>query len=166
MDVLGKLENWLAVVYKGSPKLSSSSKKSIIQIWPWVALIFGLIQLSAVFALWHAGHSGALTSNHLASNYYSSGSVIAVRLNIFYWFSLVVLLVDAAILLMAFPKLRKKAKEGWKLLFYGSILNLFYGVFSAFNNYGHLASLATQILVSGVVFYFLFQIRDQYRVAK
>lgn len=76
------------------------------------------------------------------------------------------LMIDGVILLAAFPRLRVLGKDGWNLLFYGALLNLVYGVFSAFNNYGNVASLIWQVIVTGVILYFLFQIRDQYSAAK
>ena len=55
---------------------------------------------------------------------------------------------------------------GWNLLFYGALLNAVYGVFSAFNDYGGAGSLIIQLVVSAIVLYFLFAIRDQYSGAR
>jgi len=164
--MLNSLETWLAGVYKGAPKLNPNAKKSIVNIWPWVALVFGVLQLLAAMELWHWGHTVNNLVNTLNTYYGSNLGVHVNNLNVFYWISLVVLVVDAVILLMAFPKLRVHAKGGWNLLFYGALLNLVYGVFSAFNNYGGFGSLVLQVIVTAVVLYFLFQIRDQYSSSK
>lgn len=160
--MLNSLETWLAGVYKNTPELSPDAKKSIVKLWPWVALVFGLLQLWATLALWQWGHTVNNLVNSL-NTYYATNLGTHVSLNIFYWISLIVLAVDAVILLAAFPKLRAHAKMGWNLLFYGALLNLIYGVFSAFNNYGGFGSLVMQVVVTGVVLYFLFQIRDSYK---
>ena len=163
--MLDSLETWLAGVYKSAPKLSSGSKKSIVGIWPWVALVFGILQLWAALELWRWGHTVNNLVNSL-NNFYGTNVGGVTHLNIFYWISLIVLVIDALILLAAFPKLRAHKLDGWKLLFYGAVLNFVYGVFSAFNNYGGVSSLVLQVIVTAVVLYFLFQIRDQYHGTK
>ncbi len=55
MEMLNKLETMLAGVYKATPKLSDSAKKTIVNIWPFVAIIFGVLQLWGAYALWHWG---------------------------------------------------------------------------------------------------------------
>ncbi|HXY18215.1 MAG TPA: hypothetical protein VEH48_02225 [Candidatus Nitrosopolaris sp.] len=166
MELLNKTEQWLANLYRGAPKLSSGSKKSIVGIWPIVALIFGVLQLLAVIELWHLGHEVTRVANLVNSfgAYYATN--VAVHLNVFYWLSMIVVAADGIILLAAYPALRRQQKSGWNLLFYASLLNLVYGVFSAFNNYGGVASLILQVIVSAIVLYFLFQIRDQYSSVK
>lgn len=164
MDILGQLENWLAKIYKSTPKLKDGSKKSIVNAWPIVALIFGVLQLWAVWGLWHWGHNLNKVVNSL--NAYLGANLGVQRLNIFYWISLVVLAADALLLLMAYPGLKNRLKSGWNFLFYGALLNALYGVFSTFNNYGGVGSLAVQLIVSAIVLYFLFQIRDQYSTSK
>ena len=162
MQFLNGLENWLVGVFAGAPKISDKGKKTIAGIWPWVALVFGVLQLYAAWILWDWGHKVNTIVNNL-NDYLGTTYGSVADLNIFYWISLVVLVVDAIILLVAFPKLRKYQKGGWDLLFLGALLNLVYGVFSAFNNYGGVGSLLVQAVVSVVVLYLLFQIRDQYR---
>ncbi len=164
MEMLSKLETMLAGVYKATPKLSGNAKKSIVNIWPWVALIFGILQLWAAYGLWHWGRD----VNKVADvfNSYLGTNTIVHHLNIFYWISLVVLAFTGVLLLMAYPGLKAHAKSGWNLLFYSALLNGVYGIFSAFNNYGGVGSLVIQLIVSAIVLYFLFQIRDQYGGAK
>jgi hypothetical protein len=159
--MLNSLEDWLAAVYKGSPKLAPATKKAMFAVWPWVALIFGVLQLLAALALWRAGHSLDQLTNTINS-LYPANAVNLSHLNVFYWISLVVIVIDGVVLLMAYPKLKIGLKAGWKLLFYGALLNLVYGIFSLFNNYGGFGSLVLQLIVTAIVLYFLFQIRDQY----
>ena len=165
MELLTKLEQWLAGVYKAAPKLSTSAKKSITEIWPIVALVFGVLQILAAVELWHLGHQVNQVANLVNSlSQYYGGTTL--HLNAFYWLSLVIVALDGVLLLWAYPALKRRQKSGWNLLFYASLLNLLYGIFSAFNNYGGVSSLLLQIIVSAVVLYFLFQIRDQYSSIK
>lgn len=155
-----RLEDWLAGVYKGTPRLSPASKQSITEVWPIVALVFGVLQLLAAIALWRTGHTLNQVVDTLNSLY--GNAVTLNHLNIFYWISFVVLIADGAILLSAYPQLRNHKRRGWELLFYGTLLDFVYGVVSAFDNYGGITSFILQIIVTAVVLYFLFQIRDQY----
>lgn len=162
--MLNKLETMLAGVYKATPKLSGNAKKSIVNIWPWVAIIFGVLQLWAAYGLWNWGRN----VNKVADvfNSYLGTNTVVHQLNIFYWISIVILAITGVILLMAYTGLKARAKSGWNLLFYSALLNGLYGIFSAFNNYGGVGSLIMQLIASAIVLYFLFQIRDQYHGAK
>lgn len=162
MQFLSGLEKWLAGVFAGAPKISQKGRKSIAGIWAWVALVFGVLQLFAAWSLWQWGHSVNQLVDNLNAYLGTAYGTSVANLNVFYWISFGVLLVDAIILLMAFPKLRKHQKGGWDLLFLGALLNLVYGVFSAFNNFGGVGSLVMQVIVTTIVLYLLFQIRDQY----
>lgn len=165
MSMLISLENGLAGLYKGAPKLGNDSKKSLVRVWPWLALIFGILQILAALSLWQLGHELNKVVNYTnsLSQAYGIDTVNSVaHLNIFYWLSFIVLLLDAVILLMAYSGLKSRAKRGWNLLFYSALLNGVYGVVSAFNDYGGFGSFIMQLVVSAIVLYFLFQTRDQY----
>lgn len=164
MGMLDGLESSLAGLYKGAPKLSQNAKKFLVKYWPIAALIFGVLQLWAALALWNWGRD----VNKVADvfNSYLGTNTVVHHLSVMYWLSLVVLVVDGIILLAAYKGLKNRVKSGWQLLFYSALLNAVYGVFSAFNDYGGVGSLVMQIIVSAVVLYFLFQIRDQYSGSK
>jgi len=165
MGMLNDLENGLAGVYKGTPKLGNDAKKSLVKVWPWLALFFGILQVWAAWGLWHWGHTVNQFvdyANSLSQAFGGDAVGKVAHLNVFYWVSFVILLLDAVILLMAFSGLKNRAKRGWNLLFYSALLNGVYGVVSAFNDYGGVGSLVMQLVVSAVVLYFLFQTRDQY----
>jgi len=162
MVALEGLEKWLGGVFEGAPKISDKGRKTIAGIWPWVALVFGVLQILAAISLWRVGHTVNQIVDNLNDYLGTAYGTSITDLNAFYWVSLVVLAVDAVILLAAFPKLRKFEKGGWDLLFLGALLNLVYGVFSAFNQYGGVGSLVIQVIVTAFVLYLLFQIRGLY----
>ena len=162
--MLNKLETMLAGVYSATPKLSGNAKKTIVNFWPWVAVIFGVLQLWGTYTLWNWGRDVNKVVD--VFNAYLGANAPINQLNVFYWISLVVLAATGVLLLMAYPGLKARAKSGWNLLFYSALLNGVYGVFSAFHDYGGVGSLVIQLIVSAVVLYFLFQIRDQYSGAK
>lgn len=164
MAMLNSLESALAGLYKGAPKLSQNAKKFLVRYWPIAALVFGILQLWAALALWNWGRDINKVAD--AFNAYLGTSTVVHHLSIMYWLSLVVLIVDGVILLAAYKGLKARAKSGWNLLFYSALLNAVYGILSAFNDYGGASSLIIQVIVSAVVLYFLFAIRDQYSGAK
>jgi hypothetical protein len=165
MESLNKLEDWLAGIYKSTPKLSDSSKKSIVKAWPWVAVVLGVLQAWGAYALWHWGHEVNKVIDTFNS-YFGTTLAGVHKLSVAYWISLVIVIVVAVLLLAAYPGLVKRTKAGWNFLFYAALVNVVYGVFSAFNDYGSVGTLIGQVIGSAILLYFLFQIRDQYSVGK
>lgn len=166
MEYLTKIEDWLAGVYKTAPKLSDSSKKSIVKAWPWVAIVLGVLQAWAAYALWHWGHEVNKVVDTFNAYFGNTLTGHIHTLSVAYWISLVVIIVEAVLLLAAYPGLVKHAKAGWNFLFYGALVNVVYAVFSTFNDYGGAGSLIGGLIGSAILFYFLFQIRDQYGAGK
>ncbi len=163
MDSLKPIEDKLVVAFKDVPPLPKSTKKMFSDLLPWIALIFGVLQLLAAWGLYNWGRD----INKLADafNGYTSAFGVAAgveKLSIFYWVSLVILIVDAVIMLMAYPGLKAKTKDGWNLIFLAVLVNVVYGVFSAFNSRGGAGSLVFSLIGSALGLYLLFQIRDHY----
>lgn len=155
MDAIVKpFEQLLASLFKGLPALPENGKKALVKYWPVLALIFGVLQILAVFALWQLGH---------AVSAYLSVAMVASTLGFFYYLGLAVLAVDAIILFMAYAPLKAHSKKGWDLLFFGSLLNLLYGIVILFDGaYGGFDKLLGSLLGSAVAFYLLFQVREYY----
>lgn len=168
MDALVRpIEQALQPVFKGLPALPEGARKFLVQIWPVLALIFGLLQLFAVYSLWQLGHTANTLIYDL--NQYSvalGNDPVTPTLGVFYYLGLGVLVIDAIILLLAVAPLNGRRKKGWDLLLIGSTLNLVYGIVILFDAYGGFGSLLGTLIGSAVSFYLLFQIRDYYTGAK
>lgn len=165
MDQLKPIENKLAEAFKGVPPLPSSTKKMLSDWLRWVALVVGILQLLAAWGLFAWGRDlnrAVDTINSYTSAFGVASS--AEKLSLFYWLSLIMLVVDAVILLMAYSGLKAKTKDGWNLVFLGALINAVYGVFSAFSNRGGVSSLIYSLIGSAAGLYLLFQVRDQYTV--
>ncbi len=168
--MLKPLEEKLAEVFKNAPKLPENTKKSLVNSWyPWIALIFGILQLLAVWSLWNAGHQANDLINYAneLSRAFGGGNV-APELGLFYWVALAFLAADAVILLLAYPGLKAKTKAGWDWLFFGSLVYLAYGVASVFvdKHFGGGAGDLVQAVVSSAIsMWLLFQVRDMYKGA-
>lgn len=169
MSSLKKLETSIGDLFKGLPQLPNSSKESLANVWPWLALIGGVIQLWAAWALYQLT-SYANRFNDLAdslSMYYTGRSVgLTSSDKMVIYLGIVVLLVDAVILIMAFPHLQKRNKKGWDLLFLGSLLNLVYAVLQIFTYNRGFGSFIGSLIGSAIGFYLLFQVREKFSNTK
>jgi hypothetical protein len=165
MEILKSIDKQLDAAFKDAPKLPNSTKEALVKVWPWLALIFGLLQLMAVWALYESVRwsNEVIDSLNSLSVYYTGQTVGPSSTDkMFLYVGIIVLLVDAVILLMAFPHLKKRAKKGWNLIFLGMILNVIYAIISPFlygNNFGN---LIFGLVGSAIGFYLLYQVKDKY----
>lgn len=163
------VEEALLPIFKGLPSLPEGGRKLLVKLWPVLALVFGILQLLAVWTLWNLGHTanGLMDYANQLSIAAGNGLVAQPELGVFYYLGLAVVIVDAAILLMAVMPLYNHQKKGWDLLFLGTELNLLYGLVILFDSYyGGFDSLLSTLIGSAIGFYLLFQVRDYYTGAK
>jgi len=168
------LEDKLAGPFgKDAPvKLPEGGRKTLVQIMPWLALVFGILQLLGAWSLYHWASAASAVSNYVASvcQVYGTadcGTGLASRWSVTLWLALVVVLVDAVLLLAAFPGLRDRKKGGWNLVLYSVLLNFAYGIVSLFTNYGSKVGSFIGSLIGLVIgLWILFQIRDSYAAGK
>jgi hypothetical protein len=164
MEFVKKAETALAGVYKGAPKLSNKVKDTLVNIWPWLALVFGILQLWAAWILWdltrRVDRVVSYFGTYLGTNYGYSG-----KDKFFIYLGIIALLVDAIILLVAFPKLRKREKGGWDLIFLAGLLNVLYAVINFFISGRGFGDFILALLWSAIGFYLIFQVKDKYTKA-
>lgn len=160
-----QLETKIGDLFKGAPPLPENAKKSLVNAWPWIALIFGVLQLLAAWGLWgltrYVDRLNDVT-NTLSMYYTGRAAGMSSLDKTIIYLALIVLVVDAVILLMAYPELKKKSKAGWDLLFLGSLINLAYAVVSIFIDDRGFGSFIFSLLGSAIGFYLLFQVKDHY----
>jgi hypothetical protein len=166
MGQLDKLEAKLDdVLNKKAPfKIPADGRKSLAgSLWV-IALIFGLLQLWLAWNFWNVGHAVDRLvdyANTLSAAY--GGSVVGSHLGPLYYVTLLVLVADAAILLLAAPGLKAMRKSGWNLAFYSMLLNAVYGVVVLFSDYGGFGDLLGALVGSVIGAYLLFQVRDLFK---
>jgi len=165
MSAVTKLEKQIGGLFKGAPALPENGKEGLVKAWPWIALIFGVLQLLAAWGLWELTRRSERLIDTL-SMYYTNGSYgLSSFDKTMVYVGIVVLLVDAVILLMAYPELKKRAKRGWDLLFLGALLNLGYSIVTLFIDDRGVGSFIFSLLTSAIGFYLLFQVREKYKSA-
>lgn len=166
MSAVSKLEKQLGDVFKGAPALPANAKESLAAAWPWIALVFGVLQLIAAWGLWDITRRSAELFDTLSRYYTGRSYGLSSFDKTVIYLGIAVLVVDAVILLMAYPELKKRAKRGWDLLFLGALINVGYSVVSLFIDDRGVGSFIFSLLGSAIGFYLLFQVREKYGVVK
>lgn len=163
MEIVHKLEKSLQDLFKDLPPLPPNGKKKLVEFWPWLALIAGVLQIVAAWGLWTLVHTTQPFidfANELFRSYdvgYSALDKFVIYVGIG------TLLVEGVILIMAFSPLQKHLKRGWDLLFLGLLINVAYAVLSIFMVNGGFGNFVMNLIGSGLGMYLLFQIRDVYQ---
>jgi hypothetical protein len=143
---LGGLENtfneWF--VKKAPFQLPKGLKDVVVAFVPWIALIGGVMAVLAALAIFGLGGLVAPLTMY-------GGAGVAST----YVFSLAVLGVAGVLELMAFPGLRKRSIQGWRLLFYAELV---WAVSELIN-----FNLVSFVLGTVIGLYFLFQIKEYYK---
>lgn len=142
---LVQLEDTLNIYFgQKAPALPENIKEFIVKYGPWVTLV--LLVLAAVPLLGVIG-LGALLSPIALMSGVSYGGMYLLTLA----FSVAVIVLEA----IAIPKLLKRQKSGWNLVFYASILSSISSLLSR-----DIFGLVIGTLIS---FYILFQVRSYYK---
>ena len=159
MKLVASMEQWLADIMKGLPQLSKENKDLLVKAWPWIALIFGVLQLLSAMGLWdflqQAQRWGLFAD---FAGYHISTFDLTLA-----YISIALLVATAVLLLLAYAPLKVHARRGWELLFVVSLINLVSGVLSLFISGRGFGSFLFSLFVSVVVFYLLIQVRSYYK---
>lgn len=164
MELVHKAEKALEEPIGALPALPKETRRSLAVIWPWLALVAGILQLLAAWWLFDWARELEKYSEWADRLTVSYGvSADNTGLTVWVWLAIIVLVIDAIILLAAFPKLQKKQKAGWDLLLLGALINLVYGIVSLFiDGRGGFSGLFGALVGSAIGFYLLFQVREYF----
>ena len=142
-EVLTKIDKFLEDIFlKKAPGLSSKAKEAIVKVLPWLILVFSLMALPGIFT--------AFGLSAVASPFW----VLSGRRFVPVLFNMMLSSVEVVLGLMAVPKLLKKDKKGWQLVFYSMLLGVVGTLFSA-SGFG--------LVISGVFLYLLYQVKGSYK---
>ncbi len=145
-------------------QLSESSRRTIVNNMPWLALLLGILSLLATLSLWRWSHTTQASIDYLnqLSQELGGKTITAQRLTVFVWCSMAILFAEALIFLSAFSGTRKRRKAGWNMIFYALLINIIYGIVITLSAYDGGGRLIISLLTSTLGLYFLFQIRSYY----
>lgn len=161
MDSMKKLETLVGGLFKAAPPLSKNARDTMVKAWPWIALIFGVLQLFAAWGLWNLARS--VDRLNTIANIYTYQTGLSASDRFIIYLGIAVLVVDAVILLMAYPELVKRKARGWDLLFLGSVINVVYSLVSLFISDRGVGTFFFSGISSVIGFYLLFQVRPAYK---
>ena len=151
------IETKLERFFINLPSISNSTKTSLTKVLPWIAIIFGAMQVIWAFDLWNALYGNTSIENVLyISETYSSMEKLGLFAGI------IILSISAITLLMSYKPLMKNNKKGWDLLFLSALLNVVYVLMIPFINNVR-TNVVMSIVVSGIGFYLLFQVKAKYK---
>jgi hypothetical protein len=155
------LNEWF--VKKAPYQLPENARQIIVRAAPWVNLILAVLLLWGAWITYHllTLTDGLLNYSNSLSTAYGYGAVAPTTISPFLWLGLVLMVVEAVVLFIAFPALRARQKSGWNLLFYTGLLNVVYGLVIAVGGMD-LGRLIMAVLSSLVGLYLLFQVRSYF----
>ena len=134
--------------YAKLPVLPKGATDFIVNIAPWLSLIFGVLSiLVGVSAFGFLAVLSPFAAVAGAGAYAITGLL-----------SSLVLLVQGVIMIVAFPSLKKRGQRGWNLLFWSLILSVVSSVLSL-NVFGVVQSVVGAL----IGYYFLYQIKSYYK---
>lgn len=163
MELVHKVEKALEGIFKSLPPLPKDAKKGLADLLPWLVGIGGLLQLWAAWQLYRWADSWGRVADWANSWARSMGVDTGTSAySLWLWVSVIAAALTAVVLLAAFPKVQKKLKSGWDLVFLAAILNLIFGVVTLFiEHYGN-NNLIGALIGSAIGFYLLFQVREYF----
>lgn len=169
ISTLNQLDAKLGDLYKRSPTMPESGRKSLVEYLPWASLAAGVLSLFLAWGIWHAAAAIDTLVNYTnaLSAYYGVPSMASSGWTVWLWLALLAVAIEGVLYFAAFPSLRARKKLGWDLLFYGMLVNVAYALASLFaypnDGFMRLVGLA---LTSAIGFYFLYQVRSYYTAIK
>ena len=165
MKQVTQIENKLEGAFKDFPKIPKSGRDSIVQIMPWIALIFGVLQVLVAWGVWGIARTADRLTD-VVNTYAAFYTAERVHLSAFdrsaIYLGALVLLVSVIIGIMAYKPLVAKERRGWDLLFLASLVNVAYSVVAIFINGRGFGSFIMGLIGSAIGFYLLFQIKGAY----
>lgn len=165
MESVRKLEKSLGELFKDLPPLPKNAKQTLASFWPWLALLFGILQLAAAWSLWRL-FDRTQPLIDLANSYsqYYTGTTIGYSSfeKTMIYVAIAMLVVQGIIMLMAFSPLKDRLKRGWDLIFLSLLLSVAYAVVTIFIDGRGVGSFIFSLLMTVIGLYFMFQLKDLY----
>lgn len=138
-NYMNQIEDW----FDKLPSLPKGGKDALVQITPWIALIFGILGILAGLA--GLGVLTVFSPFAMMGGYYGVGSSFFIAL---------LGLVASVLLLAAFPGTKARKMNGWMLFFWSEVVTLVSSV---------IAISISGVIVALIVFYLLYQIKSSYK---
>ncbi len=129
---------------KKAPALPDNVKEFLVKAAPYLAIVGVVLSLPAVFAVLGLG---AIAAPFAAMGGVSSFAGFSI--------SIIFLIANMVLMIMAIPGLFKRTLSAWRLMFYSTLVSAVSSLVT-FN-------LGGLIIGTAISFYFLFQVRSYYK---
>lgn len=143
----GALEAWLAPIFAKAPHLPANWRKTIIDIAPWLSLIFGILGL---FGLLSAGAVGILFSPLIILG----GGMHGIS----FFITIILGIISAILSILSFKPLQGMKKKGWDYAFYALVISAISTLVGLVLTAGGLGGIVGIIIGA----YILFEVREMY----
>lgn len=163
---LAPLEKFLDDVLgtKAAYKLPKNWKDGLVKIAPWLSLAGAVLGVLSAINLWRSAHYVSEWidyANRVSASF--GGPTHTTKLGLFFWLSLISLLVFSLLSLLAFPGLKNHKKTGWNLMFYSALASAVLAIVSLFYSGAGFGSFLLSALGTLLGLYLLFQVRSYYK---
>ncbi len=138
-------------VTKAPFQIPANARETIVKLSPWLTLVLVILFLPVAFAIFGLG-----------SLVGSVARAAGVSVGPFYYLAFIVLLAQLVVMAISIPKLFKRQRSGWKLVYYSSLFNVVYDLFVWLQHPGQVISLLMSLISAAIGLYILFQIRGYY----
>lgn len=169
MQQVKKIEATMSGWFKNAPALPKNVKETLATIWPWAALVFGVLQLLAAWTLWRLFES-ARPFAELADQYSQYFGTVDIGYSSFdktmIYLAIAIAVVQGVLLLMAFSPLKDRLKKGWDLMFLSALVGIGYSIVTIFIDGRGVGTFLFNLVIVGIVLYLLFQLKDMYKSKK
>lgn len=135
-DVIDMMDGW----FKKAPALPANVRQTLVNIAPWIALIFGVLGIIAGLGV--IGVSPVAMFGGVGNS-----TMLLV--------SGVLTIIASAMMLMAYPKIKALQMSGWTLLFWSTAVSVVGSLVSG--------SVLSAVIWGVIEFYILFQIKSYYK---
>ena len=142
---MSNLESILEDIFvKKAPALPKNLKEAIVNCGPWLILVSLVFSLPAILAIFGLGAISMPFS-------YLGGIRSGYNFSLNFIFTYAIIILNA----VALPGLFKRTRQGWKFLFYSSLVAFVQNLLT-FN-------LGSLVVGSAISWYFLFQIKSYFK---
>lgn len=148
---MGALESWMQPLFEQLPHLPGGVKKTIADVLPWLALIFGVL---GFLGLVTAGLITTLLSPLILLGGGFNGLIVIAHI--------ILGLISAYLSILAFKPLQERLKKGWNYIFYGEVLSVAGALLYLIFSFGHDGNVGG-IVGAFIGFYLLFEVRGEYK---
>lgn len=155
------------LVKKAPFQIPKEGKKSLVEWFPWIALVIGLLQAYGAYQLWRAGHYYDQAVGYLSEFSRAYGvDTPDYSVGPTFYLAVAAFTISAALMLIAVPGLKDKSKKkGWDILLLSVLVGLVYGVFAAFTSSrfgGGFGDLLGSLIGALIGLYLLAQVKSLY----